>query len=257
MQYGWHVINNYLYYFNENNGDLDCGKTLVNIWRNIINNYSIPISIAVQSKRDGRVYSFTNNPGHRWRMASTVKVSVLAQLLHNTSGHLDGYHQQLANSMIRYSDNNATQTIVDNYFGGNMNLKYIFSALGMNQTTASWHWGSSTTVAEDRLKLLNEIYMLKDHKYLNQESCNYIAGLIHSVTPSQHWGISSGSSNYFVKNGWVPDPQTHWCVNSIGYIPRNGNDGYTIAIYSDYNISMQEGISIDERLAYATSRVFI
>lgn len=157
--------------------------------------------------------------------------------------------------MIRNSDNNATQTIVSSYLGGDWNLKYIFSALGMNRTAASWHWGSSTTTAVDQLKVLQEIYMSSGNGYLNQHARDYIAGLMHSINPNQRWGISAGSSNYYVKDGWVPDPATNWCVNSIGYIPRNGNNGYTIAVYSDYNVSMQGGISIVERIARATAKI--
>jgi hypothetical protein len=257
MCYGWQTINGHKYYFNTLNGSLDLDATLKNVWESVINNYSNPISIAIQSQKDGHVYSYTNRPGHHWRMASTVKVAVLAQLLHNTDGNLNGYQKQLANNMIRYSDNNATQTIIDNYLGNDRNLRFIFSALQMNNTFAAGHWGSSTTVAADQLKLLSEIFIKQSSNYLNQQSRQYIRDLMHSVTPSQRWGISKGSENYYLKNGWVPDQVTNWCINSIGFIPKNKENGYTIAIYTDYNNSMNNGISIIEQLARVTAETII
>jgi hypothetical protein len=235
-------------------GALDFDTTLVSAWKSIINNYSSPVSIAVQLKRNSQVISY-NSSWHQWPMASTIKVSVLSGLLHNTDGNLNSYQQDLATRMIRYSDNNATTTLINDYLGGTLNLSQIFSANGMSQThPASW-WGLTTTVASDQLKLLNEIYLTSSNGYLNQRSRDYIADLMSTVTPIQRWGISAGSSNYYIKDGWRTLNGWDWCANSIGYIPRNGNNGYTIAVYTDNNGPLQHGIDILEQLARVTAQI--
>lgn len=152
--------------------------------------------IAIQSQKDGIVREYNNNPGHRYTMASTVKVAVLAQLLHNTNGNLNGYQQSLAARMIRNSDNAATTEIVRNYLGGVSRMQDLYNALGMSETTPGpgTSWGLTTTTAADQLKLLNEIYMKPHSNYLNDQLRNYIKSLMGSVSGDQRWGISAGSS---------------------------------------------------------------
>lgn len=222
-------------------------------WSNIINNSGRRVSIAVQSQQTGLVYSYTNVPGYRFDMASTVKVSVLSQLLHITGGNLDGTEQALASNMIRNSDNDSTSTLFDYYIGGTGGIGQLYSALGMNESSTNDAWGLTATTAADQLKLLNEIYLNPRTNYLNDQSRNYIRSLMGSINPSQRWGISTGSGNFYVKNGWLPYDGS-WHVNSIGFIPGNGNS-YTIAVYTDGNGTMQDGINLIQQLAIATKQI--
>ena len=223
--------------------------SIENTWRNIIARYGRPVSIAIQLP-SGEVRTYTNAPGHRFITASTTKVAVLAQLLHVTGGNLDGTQQSLAQRMIRYSDNSATATILDRYLGGVRGCRPLFRALGMNSTSVDQHWGYTETTATDQLRLLHEIFMTNNSHYLNQKSQKYIKSLMGSVSAGQNWGISAGSSRFFVKNGWnTKDNSPLWNVSSIGYIP---NGGYTIAVYTDSNLNMQSGIRLIEDLARAT-----
>ena len=109
-------------------------QQLVAAWSQIINNFGAPVDIAIQLPSTGQVISWTNAPGHQFITASSVKVSILSLLMHNTGGNLNGYQQDLAQRMIRYSDNNATSTITANYLGGNGGINAIFRALGMNSS---------------------------------------------------------------------------------------------------------------------------
>ena len=246
------------YYFDDQGIAHD--DPLVVQWKNLLSSYrGHNAMIAIQSQKDGVVHEYNNNPGHRYTMASTVKVAVLAQLLHNTNGNLTAYQQGLASRMIRNSDNAATTEIVRNYLGGVSRMQELYSALGMTETTPGPgnSWGLTTTTATDQLKLLNEIFMKPQSNYLNDQSRNYIKSLMGSVNADQRWGISAGSSQYYIKNGWLalsaPWP---WYVDSIGFIPQDNNNGYTIAVYTDNNIPMQVGVNMIESLARATKSTF-
>ncbi|MEE5988277.1 hypothetical protein L1O48_06050 [Ligilactobacillus equi] len=104
------------------------------------------------------------------------------------------------------------------------------------------------TTPRDQLKLLGHIYMTNNSSYLNRKSQEYVRNLMHAVTSSQRWGISAGSLDYYLKNGWVTyDGSRNWYVNSIGFIPNNGS-GYTIAIYS-YGDPLNTGIGKIERIS--------
>jgi beta-lactamase class A len=252
----WQLINGTWYYFDPQNCWLDYQPTLDYAWRSIINQYSNPVAIAIQSQATNQVYTYTNVAGHTFDTASTVKVAVLAELLHNTGGSLTWQQQQLAAKMIRNSDNDATTYIVNNYLGGLGGLRSIYSALGMNSTSIGPTWGKTKTTPADQLKLLAEIYLKPSSTYLNNQSRQYIQQLMGSVSASQNWGISAGSGSFYVKNGWRPD-NGWWHVNSIGFIPGSQNDGYTIAVYTDSNTSMNNGINLIERLARATRTIMI
>ena len=107
-------VNGETYYFDDQGIAHD--DPLVVQWKNLLNGYrGHNAMIAIQSQKNGIIHEYNNNPGHRYTMASTVKVAVLAQLLHNTGGNLNSYQQSLASRMIRNSDNAATTEIVRNY----------------------------------------------------------------------------------------------------------------------------------------------
>ncbi|UXC67019.1 KxYKxGKxW signal peptide domain-containing protein [Limosilactobacillus oris] len=226
-------------------------QRLIAAWSQIINNFGAPVDIAIQMPATGQVISWTNAPNHQFITASSVKVSILSLLLHNTGGNLNGYQQDLAQRMIRYSDNNATSTITASYLGGNAGVNNIFHALGMNSSYTGEHWGWTLTTASDQLKLLNEIFLKPHSDYLNDGSRNYIKYLMNTVSPAQNWGISAGSGNFYIKDGWnyIDNPYA-WNVSSIGYIP----DKYTIAIYTEGR-PLANARTVIEQLARVTRSI--
>lgn len=214
-------------------------------------------SIAIQLQRDGSEYATTNNPGLNYETASTVKVAVLAMLLHNTNGNLDATQQSLAIRMIRNSDNDATTAIVNDYLGGMYALSSIYGTLGMSQTSASSWWGTTLTVPIDQLKLLNMIYLDSSSNYLNEHSKNYIKWLMGSVSSGQRWEFrpeaipttwrTAGAQPVIMVCG-------KWEVHSIGYIP-NGINSSTIAIYTRNNQDFNWGVDYVEALAMITKEI--
>ena len=136
-------------------------------------------------------------------------------------------------------------------------MQEIYNALGMNETTPNVdNWAKTLTTATDQLKLLNEIFIKPHSNYLNDQSRNYIKSLMSSVNGSQTWGISAGSSQYYLKNGWSAfSAPWAWYVSSIGFIPQDDN-GYSIAVYTDNNIPMSVGVNIIEQLALATKQMY-
>lgn len=251
----WQFLNGTWYYFDPTNAWMDLNRTLNYNWQQVMGEYWNSSSIAIQLQRNGAEYATTNNPGLRYETASTVKVAVLAMLLHATNGNLNATQQSLATRMIRNSDNNATTAILNNYLGGIMSLASIYRDLGMNNTTAASWWGMTLTVPTDQLKLLNMIYLDSSTAYFNQQSKDYIKWLMGTVSSSQQWGISAGSSSYYLKNGWRPASDNGmWEVNSIGYIP-NGRNSYTIAVYTRNNRNFNWGVSYVEALARITRKI--
>ncbi|QLL78506.1 N-acetylmuramoyl-L-alanine amidase [Ligilactobacillus saerimneri] len=274
MVYGWQNMYGNWYFFDRESGAQAKSEILridghyyafdgrgnahdFNELNSLINRLGSNISVAIQSQRSGQIYTYSNAGNRRYSTASTVKVAVLAELLHNRGGNLTAEERHLAEIMIRNSDNGATTNLIRYHLreaGSPVNR--LYRDLGMRNTTPSSSWGATQTTPADQLKLLYQIFMTDHSSYLNRKSQDYIRHLMHTVSAGQRWGISAGSSDYYLKNGWVTfgwngnDP---WFVNSIGFIPNNGH-GYTIAIYSANN-PLSQGINKIEQVARKVSQI--
>ena len=223
-------------------------QQLLSQWQQIASNFGMPVSIAIQLANNGEVISFTNVPGQTFVTASTVKVGILAKLLHNQGGNLNGYQQGVAARMIEVSDNNCA-TELYHAIGSQNGLNQLYRELGMNSTYCDGRWGLTTTTATDQLRLLHEIFLNPHSTYLNTQAQQTIQRLMAQVTPSQRWGISAGSSSCYIKNGWNI-PYYTWNVSSIGFIPGK----YTIAVYTG-NSTFDRGRTFIEQLAAATRQI--
>lgn len=232
---------------------VNLNNQLQDAWKPILQQASSQAGIAIYSNKTKQTYTAQNTTSdYRFRMASTIKVTILVGLLIK-EGSLNSNQQAEAQTMIENSSNDAASALyVD--LGEKDGLQNAFNQLGMTDSTAHDEWGLSTTTPSDQLKLLNNIFF--SSQTLNSTQQQYVRNLMQSVENDQQWGISSGSDNFALKNGWL-DQDDGWIVNSIGYIPgANGqSDGYTIAVYTDSNNTMQDGENLIGKLAKATKKV--
>lgn len=226
---------------------------LQNAWKSTLQQADGHAAIAVYSNQTKKTYTASNATNHSYRMASTVKVSILVGLLIK-KGTLNSNEQANAQAMIENSSNTAATTLFDE-LGEKDGLQETFDKLGMSDSKANVEWGLSTTTPSDQLKLLNAIFYSSNLLSTSQQS--YIRNLMQNVESDQQWGISAGSTSFALKNGWL-DEDDGWIINSIGYIPGNNgsSDSYTIAVYTDGNSSMQDGENTIEKLAKSTSKIF-
>ena len=222
-------------------------------WKKRLKDTDQNVSIAVYSAKTGQTYSATNASKHKFYTASTVKVSILAGLMIKENGDLDSTEQELATEMIENSNNDATTELFQDYLGGKEGLQKVFDTFQMTHSTAGSSWGLTSTTAADQVRLLNNIFFSSDK--LTKSERSYIKGLMENVEADQRWGISAGSSNYAIKNGWLPYGSRKRIINSIGYIQGSGDNRYTIAVYTDGNSSMSEGESLIESFAKDTRKI--
>ena len=82
-----------------------------------------------------------------------------------------------------------------------------------------------------------------------------IRNLMSNVESDQTWGISAGSNNFAIKNGWLSYGNDNWIVNSIGYVKNANGTSYTIAVYTDKNNNMTTGQQTIEQLARTTKSI--
>ncbi|WP_295731267.1 serine hydrolase [uncultured Limosilactobacillus sp.] len=223
-------------------------------WKTDLKGESANVAIAVYSTKTGETYTYNTTPGHQYHTASTVKVAVLAGTLLKNDGDLDDQGREYAKAMIESSDNDSTTALINNYLGGSDGLQDTFNQFQMTNTHAKDAWGMTTTTPSDQIKLLNNIFFSSNK--LTKTEQKYIRSLMNNVESDQRWGISAGSNDYALKNGWLDqDGSDKWIVNSIGYISGQHQNDYTIAVYTDDNSSMNSGEELIEKLARSTKQI--
>lgn len=226
---------------------------LKSAWNKIIFTSNNNVSIAVYSPKTHQIYTSSNAPHHKFRTASTVKVSILAGILADQKGPLTSHEKSLAKKMIEQSDNDSTSELFENYLGGKNGLQQAFEKFGMTQSHANNSWGLTVTTPKDQVKLLNNIFYKS--KVLSDEDRSAIRALMSNVEGDQAWGISASSDNFALKNGWLNYGKSGWIVNSIGYVKNSNGTDYTIAVYTDKNQTMAAGQQVIEQLARVTKPI--
>ncbi|GMA40528.1 serine hydrolase [Mobilicoccus caccae] len=206
------------------------------------------VSFSVRDRRTGQVYTY--NSGMRNSTGSIVKVLVLATIVRERreSGRsLSSGQKKLADRMIRYSDNDATNSLL-RQAGGRWAVQRMAKDLGMSRTTLQGAWGRTSTSAADQRLLMDKLVGGTPH--LSKADRRYILGLMGRVVPEQRWGVGKvpAGQSVAVKNGWVPLSPRGWRVNSIGSVKGSGRD-YTLAILSYDNSSMGVGVERTRKIS--------
>jgi hypothetical protein len=198
------------------------------------------ITVGVYDIATGASYFY--RPGLVECTASTVKVDILATLLHETQadGPLPAGLQALAVPMIEDSLDSAADALWDQLSPETIGA--FDREVGMTATVPpveAW-WATTPTTVEDRLAILRTLAF--PNPLLTAASRAYIVGLMEHVTPSQDWGATGGvppGVAVALKNGFalVAD----WQMNTTGWVDGAGRD-YLVAILTNENETESYGI---------------
>ncbi|MEU1409187.1 serine hydrolase [Streptomyces sp. NPDC005728] len=194
--------------------------------------------------------------------ASIIKVDILAAVLLQVqeSGHaLTAQERAKAEAMIEHSDNKAANALWRR-IGLAPGLAAANKRLGLTATQGGPgpKWGLTRTTASDQIRLLRAVFdtgaaaKSASASALSDTSRTYIRTLMTHVAADQSWGVSAASgSGWALKNGWLQRNTTGlWDVNSVGRITTGGHH-YLVAVLSDGNTSMKDGVALVERAARA------
>ena len=218
-------------------------------------NSSVPIGVAVVVPGRGIVY--TSNGDTLFPLASVAKLFIMAALLGQTAKDdrsLNDHQLSLLESMITESDNDAA-TELWREIGGATRISEYLNHLGIRDTQLdeTEYWGDSRASAKDVAFLLSKL--LWDREF-DKSSRLLAADLMSRVVASQRWGVRVGLEDngapgikVGVKDGWYPD-ETGWWTNSAGFFVRdNRGTGFTIAILTQGEPTLSDGIQTIEDIA--------
>ena len=222
---------------------------LWNSLRRFIQARSSRVSVAVFDLRSGTTYLYA--PTDRFNTASTAKIEILGTaLLRAQQQHrwLTSYEQSEAVPMIEDSDNDAADALWADV-GDSGPVQGFDDLVPMPNTTVSYSWGLTQVTALDSVRLVRRY--VSPNSLLDTRSRSYGLHLMEHVTSSQRWGVSGGVPTgvaIALKNGWLPEPNTAWTIDSVGWI-RGDSRNYIIAVLTDQNSSMGYGISTIEGIS--------
>jgi beta-lactamase class A len=207
------------------------------------------VDVAVYDSKTGALAHYTNAPaGTTYNTASIVKLSILETTLYqdqkNGISGLTSDQLAQATPMIENSDNDAA-TDLWNMIGGAPAVQSYYQVVGTTDSTPN-------TTALDQIKIVNEVAY---PKLLNTASVTAANNLMDNIEADQRWGVTGGvptGVSVELKNGWLADADNNgtsgWNINSIGHVHGNGTD-YTIAVLTDDNDTMQDGINTIQGLS--------
>jgi hypothetical protein len=220
-----------------------------------INPFTVPAVVRYLHSRAGNitagVYDVDSNttylyrPGLDQRTASMVKIDILATLLYQAQrAHrsLTAVERDVATGMITESDNDDATTLF-NEIGQAPGLTAFNKLIGYTQTTVNYAWGLTQTNPRDELKLLRIITL--PNKILTPASRAYEQDLMQHVVSYERFGLGWGSPARAVvgmKNGWYPESDTGWQVNTSGYVKYHGRF-YMVTIMTTSEPGEAYGIS--------------
>ncbi|MFC4061439.1 serine hydrolase [Planomonospora corallina] len=211
--------------------------------------YGGRLTAAVRDLSTGRDYRYHDDL--QLPTGSTSKVNILMALLLSTPWRgLDARARRDADRMIRLSDNEAADRLYER-IGLEAGLAEANRRFGLERTYAPpgrcvdlYCWGITRSTAEDQLRLLGAL--ATERSPLGKEDREQVLRLMGEVIPEQRWGISAGAcegDRVVLKNGWLRRVSSgRWVVVSAGLIRGGGRD-YAVAVLSEDNRRMAEGVT--------------
>ncbi len=193
--------------------------------------------LVVRDNRNGGFY-FWRPPLNR-QTHSAIKVLILVATLKVAQDRglaLTSTQRSLASRMIRYSDNDATNTLMTRV--GAATCQRVAGQLGMSRTTvlggtvfrSSTWWGHSTSTPLDLVLMMNSLVV---GSYLTSGRRRYARDLMGAVTSTQTWGLRDGlpaDVHVELKNGWGPRSDGYR-LNGVGHVSGRGRS-YQMAFMS-------------------------
>ncbi len=211
----------------------------------------------------GEVETFGSlQSGHAW---STIKLPILVTLMRE--GALSAGEEQWAAAAIEASDNEAAASLFDQLErthggldGASAAVDEVLAAAGSTGTTLATDpppRGAVSTYGQTEWSLVGSATFLRslvNGCLLDPAGTEYVAGLMGSVIPEQHWGLGEAgfepSWSVGLKGGWGPEAGSGaYLVRQVGVV-RDGKSGVVASmIASDPSGSFGGGIEAVTRLA--------
>ncbi|MDE3229010.1 MAG: serine hydrolase [Chloroflexota bacterium] len=197
--------------------------------------------------------TYTYNSTGLFTMASSAKVPLMISYLTHIESLRRGpnsYELSVLTAMIEHSDNNAAQAIYDT-LGDQSGQQHYLRMWGIYDYTPNVNgWGWAAWSPGDMAHLLTLLYQ---GKVLNSADRALAFHLMRSIESDQRFGVGDtapSGANVAMKDGWVPEPDGWWAVNTSGIVIV-GSETYIVTVYTRDQASFGAGQVVVNHVAGA------
>jgi beta-lactamase class A len=154
----------------------------------------------------------------------------------------------LLTAMIENSDNDSASELFYNDIGGATGVSNYLQKIGITGLDPnSSAWGYSMISPQTMVNILT---LLDQGKILTQEHRALALNLMENIETDQKVGVGDTASSFAtvaMKDGWVPEPDDLWAMNSSGIVTV-GQEKYIISVYTKDQQELSDGQAITEHV---------
>jgi beta-lactamase class A len=205
-----------------------------------LSSFSSNLGVSLYDVTNQRYYSYNDKAS--FLMASSAKVPIMFTYLDQLKQQGAEPNDQDINeltAMIENSDNDSASDLYSQITAPGMNafLKKI-GVSGMQANDDAW--GYSTTTPLAMVHLLIRLYK---GTILNPQDRDLAFNLMENIEADQRQGLGDTAppwSTVAMKDGWVPDSNGTWAVNTSGIV-MSGGEIYILSVYAQNQPSQEIG----------------
>ena len=206
----------------------------------------------------GRYYTY--NMDGRSITGSSMKVAIMLTFLNLTESQgrePNDTETALLTTMIENSDNDSASTLYYDIIGGVGGVSRYLNKIGITGLNPDPNaWGDSMI---SPLVMTHLLTLLYEGKVLTQQDRQLALNLMEHIELDQRFGVGDTApddATVAMKNGWLPDDDGLWAVNSSGIVTL-GKETYIISVYTIENNSFGDGIDLLNHICGAVASALI
>src|SRR5579859_977619 len=206
----------------------------------------------------GRYYTY--NMDGRSITGSSIKVAIMLTFLNLTESQgrePNDTEMALLTAMIENSDNDSASTLYYDIIGGAGGVSRYLNKIGITGLNPDPNaWGDSMI---SPLVMTHLLTLLYEGKVLTQQDRQLALNLMEHIELDQRFGVGDTApddATVAMKNGWLPDDDGLWAVNSSGIVTL-GKETYIISVYTIENNSFGDGIDLLNHICGAVASALI
>lgn len=214
--------------------------------------------VAVLDITHQRLYTYNSNVS--FLMASSMKVPIMLTYLDQSEQagqQINDEGNTELQAMIENSDNDAASDLYYNAINHAQGVNAFLQKTGIAgiQPNDS-SWGYSLTTPQAMVDLLAT---LQRGSILTSADRQLAFTLMENVEADQRQGLGDtapAGATVALKDGWVPDEDGLWAVNTSGII-TDGNETYILAAYTQGQITQDDGENILDHICSLVAAALI
>ena len=202
---------------------------------------------------------YTYNSSTQFIVASSMKIPIMLTFLdmvEQQGRDPDDDEMGLLTTMIENSNNDSASILFSDVGEASGISSYMqkIGVTGLSPDDDAWGYSLITPQA-----MVDMLTMLYQGKILNATHRTLALNLMENIELDQQAGVGDtapAGATVAMKDGWVTGPDNLWAMNSSGIV-TSGNETYILAVYTQEQVSLDDGQAIARHVCSAIASLLI